>query len=124
MKILLITFSFLFFISTVKAGPVDGRAILCKSSKQIDQDNPWKGYYFENGQVFSLHIHGYDTKKNKLGKYSYGGGTKYIVWGRYRQTLDRKTLKLNDATCSLSSKNGIRTFLNQIIARAKIENKL
>ena len=124
MKILFFTFSFLFFISTVKAGSVDGRAILCKSSKQIDQDNPWRGYFFEKGQVFSLHIHGYDTIKMKLGNYSYGGGTKYIVWGRYRQTLDRKTLKLNDATCSLSSKDKIKTFLNQIITRAKIENKL
>ncbi|MBD21958.1 MAG: hypothetical protein CMM37_13055 [Rhodospirillaceae bacterium] len=124
MKILFIILSFLLFISAVQAGSVDGRAILCKSSKQIDQDNPWRGYYFEKGQVFSLHIHGYDTIKIKLGNYSYSGGTKYIVWGRYRQTLDRKTLKLNDATCSLSSKVRIKNFLKQIITRAKIENKL
>ena len=75
------------------------------------------------GKVFELYVKGYAIEQIAGYKYWYKG-TKIIGWRR--NILDRKTLKLNvdRATCRLSNRQGIINFLNQIIYRAKKENKL
>ena len=121
MKVIVLALTLLLLISPVHAGSIDGKGLICHYKDDVNY--PWRGFYFDEGKVFELYVKGYAIEQIAGYKYWYKG-TKIIGWRR--NILDRKTLKLNvdRATCRLSNREGIINFLNQIIYRAKKENKL
>ena len=121
MKVIALALTLLFFLSPVNASSIDGKGLICYYKDDVNY--PWRGFYFDEGKVFELYVKGYAIEQIAGYKYWYKG-TKIIGWRR--NILDRKTLNLNvdRASCRLSGKKGIIKFLNQIISRARKENKL
>ena len=105
------------------ANDLDGKALLCVSKNVND---PVYGLVFDQGMVTRLEVDGY-SKVTAYNKRPYRlVGTKQVRWGRdpYTHTLNRETLEIGNAQCSISSKKKIDQKLDEIIAAGKKKNKI
>ena len=117
---------FLACTGTVQAAnDLDGKALLC-TDPNINSTNPVYGLVFDQGMVTRLEVDGY-SKVTAYNKRPYRlVGTKQVRWGRdpYTHTLNRETLEIGNAQCSISSKKKIDQKLDEIIATGKKKNKI
>ena len=111
----------LLFTLPVRAGDLDGKALLCTSKS--DSAYPVYGLVFDKGKVTKWLVMGYSKVTDYTFSYNLIG-TDYVHWRSARTYLNRQSLTFNEDQCSVSSKAGIFQKLDQIIAAAKKKNKI
>jgi hypothetical protein len=113
---------FLASAGTVQAGELDGRALLCNSSNDINY--PVYGLVFEKGMVSKWQMEGYSKKVSYSASYEVRGIKKVRWWLTYKwYYLNRETLTIDRDQCAVSSKTKVFQKLDEIIATAKKKNK-
>jgi hypothetical protein len=113
---------FLASAGTVQAAnDLDGKALLCNSSNDINY--PVYGLVFEKGMVSQWRMEGYSKKVSYSASYELRG-IKKVRWNTYKwYYLNRETLTVDRDQCAVSSKTKVFQKLDEIIATAKKRNK-